>query len=223
MKFGLISMLGGLLIVFIVFFAVRHKEQEKLSDNNSGSRISNSSEAPLKELALPGAPARDENVLSVPTTMPPSVKEAYVDADTGRIINPNDSDGDGLGDDWEMRRYGTLEHDSKTCLNALRIDIKPAIADPRDVDGDGLPDEWEIHYLGHLRTAANDDPDQDGFDNITEFRLKQSPVSADVVDSKLRPESFRRLSAENPGINLFDMAEFWAKQDVLRHNRSDNR
>ena len=44
-----------------------------------------------------------------------------------------------------------------------------------DIDGDGLPDGWEIQFFGHMNYGANDDPDGDGVDNITELRRGRNP------------------------------------------------
>jgi hypothetical protein len=44
-----------------------------------------------------------------------------------------------------------------------------------DIDGDGLPDGWEVQFFGHMNFGANDDPDGDGVDNITELRRGRNP------------------------------------------------
>jgi len=43
--------------------------------------------------------------------------------------------------------------------------------DPNDTDGDGMLDAWEIASFGNLDQAAAADFDNDGTDNLTEFRL----------------------------------------------------
>lgn len=43
--------------------------------------------------------------------------------------------------------------------------------DPNDTDGDGMLDSWEIASFGNLGQAAAADFDNDGTDNLTEFRL----------------------------------------------------
>jgi hypothetical protein len=43
--------------------------------------------------------------------------------------------------------------------------------DPNDTDGDGMLDSWEIASFGNLDQAAAADFDNDGTDNLTEFRL----------------------------------------------------
>lgn len=43
--------------------------------------------------------------------------------------------------------------------------------DPNDTDGDDMLDTWEIASFGNLDQDATDDFDNDGTDNLTEFRL----------------------------------------------------
>lgn len=40
-----------------------------------------------------------------------------------------------------------------------------------DTDEDGLPDDWEIEYFDELSKNAEDDPDDDGYNNLEEFRF----------------------------------------------------
>jgi alpha-L-fucosidase len=46
---------------------------------------------------------------------------------------------------------------------------------PSDSDNDGLLDSWEISNFGNLQQKATDDPDGDGSDNLTEYRLGLDP------------------------------------------------
>jgi hypothetical protein len=55
-----------------------------------------------------------------------------------------------------------------------------------DRDRDGLPDGWEISFFGNLNQAGDDDGDNDGRDNFSEYSHGSSPVRA-------RPESHLRL------------------------------
>jgi hypothetical protein len=45
-----------------------------------------------------------------------------------------------------------------------------------DSDEDGLPDSWEQSNFGSLTSAPGDDPDGDGTNNLTEFRLGLKPT-----------------------------------------------
>jgi len=70
--------------------------------------------------------------LEGPIDRPFEVPEPYLDG-RGRIINPNDCDGDALPDDWEMRRFGTLRYGAEEYMDAPRIDLPttgPACAGP---------------------------------------------------------------------------------------------
>lgn len=49
-----------------------------------------------------------------------------------------------------------------------------------DNDDDGLPDGWEQAYLYGLGYGPNDDPDHDGLDNLTEYRLGTNPLRPDA-------------------------------------------
>ena len=51
-----------------------------------------------------------------------------------------------------------------------------------DSDADGLSDVWEAAVFGHLFHRGTDDPDGDGLDNATEFRLGLDPLTAEPRD-----------------------------------------
>jgi len=46
-----------------------------------------------------------------------------------------------------------------------------------DTDNDGLPDAWELRYFGTLAYGAADDPDGDGFSNLTEWQAGSDPAN----------------------------------------------
>ncbi len=50
-----------------------------------------------------------------------------------------------------------------------------------DSDGDHLPDAWEQKYFGNLASGPNDDPDGDGYSNLTELALGTSPIDANAT------------------------------------------
>jgi len=145
--------------------------------------------------------------------VPFAVTRPYVDKATGRLVNPNDCDGDGLPDDWEMQRFGTLKYDSKTMANAPRIDLAARRVDPADADGDGLPDAWEMKFFGSLKYGPHDDLAEDGYDNLTRFRLGLDPTKPHLADPARKP---RLLVRQSGGVPLEQTAEFWQKQDRLR-------
>ena len=115
---------------------------------------------------------------------PFEVKTPHVNKD-GRRVRPGDCDGDGLKDDLEMRRYGTLKYNSRTGRNVVRLDRPPRRVDPEDTDEDGLPDKWEMKYFGHLRYDRYDDPDEDGWPNHVEYSHQKSGMTADPTQIDL--------------------------------------
>ncbi|QJE94558.1 hypothetical protein [Luteolibacter luteus] len=62
---------------------------------------------------------------------------------------------------------------------------------PDDADGDGLSDEWERFHFGSISSqATEDDPDQDGIPNGTEFLNDSDPneTGALPLDLGMEPE-----------------------------------
>ena len=52
-----------------------------------------------------------------------------------------------------------------------------------DTDNNGLPDAWERRYFGHIGVDPNTDPDGDGLNNITEYKLGRNPTKGAVADT----------------------------------------
>ncbi|MEM9081895.1 MAG: hypothetical protein AAGC74_14520, partial [Verrucomicrobiota bacterium] len=48
-----------------------------------------------------------------------------------------------------------------------------------DADADGLPDAWEFRQLLTHALGPDDDPDEDGKTNRSEFEAHSDPLSAD--------------------------------------------
>ncbi len=72
-----------------------------------------------------------------------------------------------------------------------------------DSDADGLPDAWEITNFGNLDQGAYDDPDGDGWYNITEFDRGQDPnvqdnYTPDLATAGAHPRLWMRPDASNP-------------------------
>jgi hypothetical protein len=105
------------------------------------------------------------------------------------IMNINDSDSDGMADDWEIRWFGsrtakngTVDTDGDGMLDAREYNL--ARGNPqwgasrwnlsplsKDSDGDGIPDKYEIDYgLNPVDPSdRNLDLDNDGWTNYEEY------------------------------------------------------
>lgn len=107
------------------------------------------------------------------------------------ITKINDSDGDGMADDWEVRWFGSIDVSNGAAHsdgdpNGL-MDVrkygearsKPQWGDARwtlsplstDSDGDGIPDKYEVDYQLNPVDASdrNLDLDNDGWTNYEEY------------------------------------------------------
>lgn len=122
---------------------------------------------------------------------------------TDPLSSPNDTDSDGLADDWELFHFGNLEQTGTDDFDAdfsdneaeETADTFPTDAsDWPDTDGgtgDGLGDGFELFYFGDLATG-DVDSDGDGFLNSEEMVAGSSPVDADWTP--LAPKLVHRWS-----------------------------
>ena len=124
-----------------------------------------------------------------------------------RASTPNDRDGDGLPDLWEMTYFGSLargpqedpDADGYSNAQELAAGTNPADAssNPSDADRDGLPDAWEMAHFGNLAQTGTGDPDGDGFTNAQEWAAGTSPTSGRSVPS-LPVTNFTPVEDGNP-------------------------
>ncbi len=110
------------------------------------------------------------------------------------ILDLNDTDGDGLPDEWEMEWLHTLDyngqHDPDGDFYTNEQEFLDG-TDPLDIlssydgDFDGLPDGWEVFWFGEGEDAlfvitdkwsGTDDPDGDGFNNLAEHAAGSDPT-----------------------------------------------
>ena len=54
-----------------------------------------------------------------------------------------------------------------------------------DADSDNLPDWWEVKYLDTRSFDAEDDPDEDGYNNLEEYARHSDPLVADSKETFL--------------------------------------
>ncbi len=108
--------------------------------------------------------------------------EEYL-AGTDPSVPENDSDDDGLKDNWERHFLCGLTYDavddpdSDGLDNAAEQDLgsHPGRSSP-DRDRDGLPDAWEVHWFGDTGQGAEGDFNEDGFSNRDAYELGLSPL-----------------------------------------------
>lgn len=113
--------------------------------------------------------------------------EFFAGSDPGGIAStPDDVDGDGLDDDWEVSHFGSItaqngsgdpDEDGST-----NIDEFVNNTDPNDdqsqpnTDGDHLPDGYEYIHFGDLTQGDDDDFDSDTFSNLAEYTAGSNPA-----------------------------------------------
>ncbi len=94
-----------------------------------------------------------------------------------------DTDGDGMGDRYEVFNAGVnplvpdadADADGDGLTNLVEHDLRTR-ADNADTDGDGMPDGWEVRYgefLDPLVKDAGVDPDGDGLPALDEYRMRE--------------------------------------------------
>ncbi|MBK1834405.1 hypothetical protein [Roseibacillus ishigakijimensis] len=106
----------------------------------------------------------------------------------------NDSDGDGLNDDWERDIFGDLSQSAEGDFDndqATNLEEESAGTDGADasswpdLDNDGMSNAWEIaNDLNRFTNDANGDADNDGFTN-----LEEHDAGSDPQDPNWTPEN----------------------------------
>ncbi len=114
-----------------------------------------------------------------------NLREYQLGTDPTVANDPEDADGDGLPDEWELTYFpsiwsqnasGDPDHDTYTNLQEHERGSSPIVFnDPDDTDGDGLSDSWEMSHFESLEYGPDDDPDGDGFTNRQELNAGTDP------------------------------------------------
>lgn len=136
----------------------------------------------------------------------PEQREFLHDAGS-EVINANDTDGDGLLDEWEVQHFRSNAGESVATILAkyngaddpdgdfydnssefLDGTDPMNILSSYDADADGLPDGWEVFWFKEAgdediftiisRQNGTDDPDSDGFSNVAERTAGTNPKNA---------------------------------------------
>lgn len=63
-------------------------------------------------------------------------------------------------------------------METARVAAAVYVAEFVDSDGDDIPDWWELRYFGSLTPWRTNDPDNDGFTNLDEYRDRTNPRDA---------------------------------------------
>lgn len=116
-------------------------------------------------------------------------KREYIYADDIRVavITPNtadDTDSDGLDDDWELQYFDDLSRDGSGDLDGdgaidrdeYTFGTEPGVVNITDADKDGLDDSWELQYFSNLDQFSEDDFDADGISDLEEYIRGTNPT-----------------------------------------------
>jgi hypothetical protein len=236
---GLWVLLGGAMVVLagLIYLGSRPAQRE-ISSADAVEHV-------VQEMLDEDVPMEPEVEEVPPPAHPPDARwlsdATYIDS-AGRMISHYDTDGDGLFDADEMLLYGTLRYDSRTRLDAVRIDLTPpgsvdfvstrtvegdwfremakrSLRPEEDTDGDGLPDAWEMHWFGHLNYGPWDDVDGDGFPNTVEWYRGTDPTRVDLLDPSLKPSALVDPGSPRTPWDLrwdYRSREFWEAQERAR-------
>ena len=122
-----------------------------------------------------------ENVFDVQTAF--YVREtsspAMIDAERNCWIDRTAKDGGRIITDENeiLERFVQNYNPTQVSVNVSNpLNYNPLLLNPNDTDRDGLPDNWEMRYFENLDQNANDDFDNDGDNNYSEYVLGTNPT-----------------------------------------------
>ena len=143
--------------------------------------------------------------------------EEFLTGTSPTDANDNDSDGDGLLDNWERRFFGDQnfydanddpDGDGLTNSEELALGLHP-VRVAADKDRDEMPDTWEMRWFETLAQDANDNFDDDCFNNLIEYELGLDPI---ICMGNLNCDWH---------VNLFDFSMFAARWQEADCNKPD--
>jgi hypothetical protein len=120
-----------------------------------------------------------------------NLEEFLADTSPNNVSDPNknDTDRDGLWDNWERHFFGDIsfyndsndpDGDGLTNSEELALGLHP-VRVAVDKDQDGLPDLWEMRQFNNLSQNGADNPDFDGCTNLDEYEVGLNPVVRDLA------------------------------------------
>ena len=124
------------------------------------------------------------------------------DGSTGAVAPPHDTDGDGLSDTAELRRYGTDPRRPDTDRDGLidRDEVRRYRTDPlkRDTDGDGLSDRAEVRR--YKTNPRKPDTDGDGLRDRAEVQRYHTDPRKRDTDGDGRSDREELRAGTNPRV-----------------------
>jgi len=113
-----------------------------------------------------------------------TINDIFPDCIVLKLPDNSDTDGDGLSDHTEVQ-LGTNRFEADSDGDMLddgdEMNIHGTNPNNNDTDSDGMPDGWEVQN-GFNATVfnANEDPDSDGLENLSEFVHGTDPNNNDT-------------------------------------------
>ncbi len=123
------------------------------------------------------------------------------------VLYPVTGMGDGSSYPGFLTRFFTLDP------TPTRLELEATVIRDLDTDSDGLPDDWEKFYFGDLAQNANDDPDGDGVNNLSEYLAGTNPTQAAsafrITTTNQTELHWPNLPSRQPTVEFSDNLTHW--------------